>query len=231
MVQVMAWCHHATSHYLSQCWPTLPISFRVTTLVLGNHTIDPPLPVEQPWNKHFDIIIKHLLHCVCCFRDMYKRLALCALTLPSLRKSECRLKIIVLKYTLMIQIKRIPEKKPKAVREAKHIDQTMDSPLMGLTALSHYPNQCWFLISKVLWHSPESNIPASAQAIILYNVFENYTFKFTTTSTGGQWVRYFMTEFIRQRRVNTLSAIKFLKNSSAILNDGIPSIKTIQRHQ
>ena len=23
MVQVMAWCHQATSHYLSQCWPDL----------------------------------------------------------------------------------------------------------------------------------------------------------------------------------------------------------------
>ena len=24
LVQVMAWCHQASSHYLSQCWPTRP---------------------------------------------------------------------------------------------------------------------------------------------------------------------------------------------------------------
>ena len=30
LVQVMAWCHQATSHYLSQCWPTslLPYGIR-----------------------------------------------------------------------------------------------------------------------------------------------------------------------------------------------------------
>ena len=30
-----------------------------------------------------------------------------------------------------------------------------------LTAPSHYPNQCWLLISVVLWHSPESNFTVS----------------------------------------------------------------------
>ena len=43
-------------------------------------------------------------------------------------------------------------------------------------ALSHYLNQCWQLISEVLWHSPESIFIVSTQATILYNEFENYTF-------------------------------------------------------
>ena len=30
MVQVMAWCRQATSHYLNQCWPTSPTSYGVT---------------------------------------------------------------------------------------------------------------------------------------------------------------------------------------------------------
>ena len=36
-----------------------------------------------------------------------------------------------------------------------------------LTAPSHYLNQCWLLISKVPWHSPESNHTAVAQETIL----------------------------------------------------------------
>ena len=39
-----------------------------------------------------------------------------------------------------------------------------------LMALSHYLNQCWlFFISKVLWHSPGSNLTVCPQATILYN--------------------------------------------------------------
>ena len=30
LVQVMAWCHHATSHYLSQCWPRSLSPYGVT---------------------------------------------------------------------------------------------------------------------------------------------------------------------------------------------------------
>ena len=37
-----------------------------------------------------------------------------------------------------------------------------------LTAPSHYLNQCWLIISAVLWRSPESNFTASVPAIILY---------------------------------------------------------------
>ena len=30
LVQVMAWCHQATSHYLNQCWPRSPTPYGVT---------------------------------------------------------------------------------------------------------------------------------------------------------------------------------------------------------
>ena len=36
-------------------------------------------------------------------------------------------------------------------------------------APSHYLIQCWFIISEVLWHSPECKFTASAQATILHN--------------------------------------------------------------
>ena len=55
---------------------------------------------------------------------------------------------------------------------------------------SHYLNQCWMLINEVPWYSPQSNFTVSAQVTILYNEFENYIFKMTTTATcpRGQWV-------------------------------------------
>ena len=58
----------------------------------------------------------------------------------------------------------------------------------SLMALRHYLNQCWLLISEVLWHSPERNFTASTQATILYNEFVNYSFEITATSPRGQWV-------------------------------------------
>ena len=58
-----------------------------------------------------------------------------------------------------------------------------------VTAPSHYLNQCWLLVSEVFWHSPDSNFTTSAQAINLYNMLENDTFKIIPTSPNGQWVK------------------------------------------
>ena len=46
---------------------------------------------------------------------------------------------------------------------------------------SHYLNLCWLIIKCVVWHSSESNF-TSAQVTILYNEFENHTFKIITFS-------------------------------------------------
>ena len=50
-----------------------------------------------------------------------------------------------------------------------------------LTAPSHSLNQCWFLISEDLWHSPESNFTTSAQVTILWIIF----FKLLTHHPGA----------------------------------------------
>ena len=34
LVQVMAWCRQATSHYLNQCWPRSPMPYELTYLPL-----------------------------------------------------------------------------------------------------------------------------------------------------------------------------------------------------
>ena len=55
-----------------------------------------------------------------------------------------------------------------------------------LMAQSHYQNQCWLLISQILWHSYENNFAVSAQSTIPYNEFENSIFRITPTSPRGQ---------------------------------------------
>ena len=46
-----------------------------------------------------------------------------------------------------------------------------------LTAPSHYLNRCWLLTDEFLWHLHGTNFTVNAQATILYNGFENLTFK------------------------------------------------------
>ena len=41
-----------------------------------------------------------------------------------------------------------------------------------LMAPSHYLNQCWLMISEVLWHSPDSNFTENTSDIYRWNEFE-----------------------------------------------------------
>ena len=49
LVQVMAWCHQATSHYLNQCWPRSLTPYGVT----GPQWVKPPIgyPGQEKFNK------------------------------------------------------------------------------------------------------------------------------------------------------------------------------------
>ena len=70
-------------------------------------------------------------------------------------------------------------------RSASTLTQVMDCcPI----APSHYPNQCWLIISRVLRPSSQSNSTVSAQLILLHNAFKNCIFQITATSPRGQWV-------------------------------------------
>ena len=57
----------------------------------------------------------------------------------------------------------------------RHISGTTLAQVMAccLTVSSHYLNQYWLLISKVIWHSPESSFTTSLQTALLYNEFGN----------------------------------------------------------
>ena len=57
-----------------------------------------------------------------------------------------------------------------------------------LTAPSHYLNQCWFIISKGLWHSSEDIIIRRFEVTNQWSKIEVCIFKITSRSPRGQWV-------------------------------------------
>ena len=71
LVQVMAWCRQATSHYLSQCWPTSLSPYGVTR----------PQCVNSLWPCH--ALWKHR------FRSTLAQVMVCCLTAPSPYLNQC----------------------------------------------------------------------------------------------------------------------------------------------
>ena len=76
-----------------------------------------------------------------------------------------------------------------------------------LMAPNHYLNQIWLLISKVLWHSFESNLTMCAQASILnlspwMLVLSLKIITFTTKSPRGQWVNSLWPSDAIQRQIS-----------------------------
>ena len=63
-----------------------------------------------------------------------------------------------------------------------------------LTAPIHYLNQCWLIISKVLWHSSEGIIMRCSEDANQQNKIENYIFRIIFRSPRGQWVNISITK-------------------------------------
>ena len=59
-----------------------------------------------------------------------------------------------------------------------------------LMAPSHYLNQCWLLISEVLWLSPENNFTSCVPATIQHHAHDNYMFNIAATFPRRQWVNH-----------------------------------------
>ena len=53
----------------------------------------------------------------------------------------------------------------------------------------HCLNQCWFIISKVLWHSSEDIIIGRFEDTNQQSKIEDYIFKITLSSPRSQWVK------------------------------------------
>ena len=71
-----------------------------------------------------------------------------------------------------------------------------------LTAPSHYLNQCWLIISKVLWLSCEGNFTRDTSIINHYDPFENKKSQISFKFPRGQWV-----EMWSMLGVNNCSAV------------------------
>ena len=54
-----------------------------------------------------------------------------------------------------------------------------------LMSPNHYLNNYWLILSKILWHSPESNFSWKAQEIFRSHEFENYWFKIISVASSG----------------------------------------------
>ena len=60
-----------------------------------------------------------------------------------------------------------------------------------LTAPSHYLNQCWLVISKVLWHSSDGIVMRRSEDTNQQNKIENYIFRIAFRSPRDQWVNHY----------------------------------------
>ena len=65
LVQAMAWCHQATSHYLSQCWPNLMSPYGITRPQWVNSLQYFYLVNSSkgmlPWGQHHLLMFEHQL--------------------------------------------------------------------------------------------------------------------------------------------------------------------------
>ena len=58
-----------------------------------------------------------------------------------------------------------------------------------LTASSHYLNQCWLIISMVVWFPKPGNFKWDTSATNYQHLLENYLSKILSQPLGNQWVR------------------------------------------
>ena len=70
LIQVMAWCHRATSHYLSQCWPNVDPDLCHPMASLGHKKLVHRLSASSNyfksiWYKYFKIITSFSSRSVC----------------------------------------------------------------------------------------------------------------------------------------------------------------------
>ena len=104
-----------------------------------------------------------------------------------------------------------------------------------LSTPSHYLNQYWNLNKEVLWHSPDTHFTSSVQDTVLYNWFENHTFKRRARGDVFEWASEYLRWLYHKHHASTYFPIRYLKitlNSIQLClihdNDVIMSAKATQ---
>ena len=134
----------------------------------------------QLWYHH--LISKHLCEIIKCHikcLTSYNHLSLKWEWMPILRKMvfifwQCPVSFLLLPCNSMW-----PSDTIRPYRYGSTLAHVMNC---CLTAPSHYLNQCWFIITDVLWHPPESNFTRIAFEINLQHTFGDDTFEIASTS-------------------------------------------------
>ena len=153
LVQVMAWCRQATSHYLNQCWPRFL----------------PPYGVTRP--QWVNIIWVHLW----AIQELPSTHTFSADSLNSINQIWVQLandKDGLLQYCCDVHGYGINLLRPSNCdtiwrhKFGSTLAQVMACCLM---VRSHYLNQCWLIISKVQWHPSECSFTSDNSAISHWN--------------------------------------------------------------
>ena len=177
----MAWCRQATSHYMSQCWPrSLRHNCTKPTLEPVVSCWSPGTNISEIWNK---IPTNLSRNCMPKYRlQNVGQLAQASMSyIHSLRPGDA-----IWRH-----------------RSGSTLARVM---ACCLTAPSHYLKQCWLIISKVLWHSFESNFIRDTSATIHWSQLENYLPKIKLQSPRGQWVNAKQTHALKKE--NRISRIQ-----------------------
>ena len=81
LVQVMAWCHQATSHYLNQCWPRSVLPYRVTKPQWINISVTAEVSL---WKNMWEYILGNVNEVAIMYYPLYIRApGLCNMGNPS----------------------------------------------------------------------------------------------------------------------------------------------------
>ena len=138
-------------------------------------------PILHPLQFHYssDPSLSYLVRCL---NNWY--------VLHEILKTMCLLKSNQLKTIFMAQtLKKLwPCDAIWRHRSMSILAQVMACCLMPP---SHYLDQCWLMVSEVLWQSPDSNFTENTKDIYLWNEFEIYSFE-TVVKTPGANDRQFV---------------------------------------
>ena len=151
LVQVMIWCRQAASHYLSQCWPRFLLPYGVTRPRWVNSFSCCRKAPSHYLNQYWLIISKPRSS------DIDLRTIQLQTYEPSITKF-C-LKMTYLNLHAVSQGQWVNSLGPnEAICRWRSWSTLVQVMACCLTAPRHYLNQCWRIISKVLWHSSEDII-------------------------------------------------------------------------
>ena len=117
-----------------------------------------------------NVHIFHLPKTWCCQNILLLRCWHCWKNIFSLICEHISISIAAILFVLVSNLRWLIYRK-NVIKHCATLAQVMTC---CLTATSHYLDQCWLIISEVLWNSSENNFTSSAQDVYNWYRFEHY---------------------------------------------------------